>query len=100
YRCARSSASGRPQLIIARTEIARGIPEVAGSPKGHGEAGARHGASARTSLGLPADDKFHVSDEVREYFAQHRLQLEETFGRWQAIYDAWRRANPEKAAML
>ena len=32
---AKSEANGKPKLIIAKTEIGRGIPEVAGTAKGH-----------------------------------------------------------------
>ena len=34
---AKRATSGKPQLIIARTIIAKGIPEVQGTAKGHGE---------------------------------------------------------------
>ncbi len=36
---ARGAGSGKPQLIIARTLIGKGIPEVAGTQKAHGEGG-------------------------------------------------------------
>jgi transketolase len=38
---AKKTKSGRPQLIIAKTVIGKGIPEVAGTAKGHGEGGAK-----------------------------------------------------------
>src|SRR5690606_10592581 len=38
---AKRATSGRPQLILAQTTIAKGIPEVAGTSKGHGEGGAK-----------------------------------------------------------
>ncbi len=64
---AKASDNGKPKLIIAKTEIGRGIPEVAGTAKAHGEGGAKFAASARQGLGLP-DETFYVSDEVRSYF--------------------------------
>ncbi len=66
---AKKAKSGKPQLIIAHTIIAKGIPEVQGTQKGHGEGGAKFADSARAGLGLPADKHFYVSDEVKAYFA-------------------------------
>ena len=50
---AKTNDNGKPKVIIAKTEIGRGIPEVAGTAKGHGEGGANFAESARRGLGLP-----------------------------------------------
>ena len=50
---AKADDNGRPKLLIARTQIGRGIPEVAGTAKAHGEGGAKYAAAARERLGLP-----------------------------------------------
>ncbi|QYM80166.1 transketolase [Horticoccus luteus] len=97
---AKKSKSGKPQLIIAKTLIARGIPEVAGTAKGHGEGGAKFADAARAGLGLPADQHFFVSDDVRAYFAGHKQRLVRACNKWSKTYRAWREANPEKAALL
>jgi transketolase len=97
---AKKTKSGRPQLIVARTQIARGIPEVAGTAKGHGEGGAKFADGARAGLGLPADQHFFVSDDVRAYFAGHKERLVRACNRWHKTYKAWREANPEKATLL
>lgn len=97
---AKKTKSGKPQLIIAKTQIARGIPEVAGTSKGHGEGGAKFADSARAGLGLPADQHFYVSDDVRAYFAEHKARLVRACNRWHKTYKAWRETNPEKAALL
>jgi transketolase len=97
---ARRAKSGKPQLIIARTEIGRGIPEVAGTAKGHGEGGAKFADAARAGLGLPADQHFFVSEDVRDYFAAHKKRLLRATNKWKRTYKAWRDANPDKAALL
>jgi transketolase len=97
---AKKAKSGKPQLIIIHTIIAKGIPEVQGTAKGHGEGGAKFADSARAGLGLPADKPFFVSDEVTEYFAEHKLRLGRAAKRWQRTHKAWAEANPEKAALL
>src|SRR5690606_12064686 len=83
----------------AKTEIARGIPQVAGTSKGHGEGGAKFADEARKGLGLP-EEKFYVSDEVRAYFAEHKKRLIEDYNSWKQVYEAWRKANPERAELL
>ena len=96
---AKKAKSGKPQLIIAHTIIARGIPEVQGTQKGHGEAGAKFADSARAGLGLPPE-RFFVSEDVRAYFAEHKRRLVRAHRRWVKTYRAWRDANPERAALL
>jgi transketolase len=97
---AKRAKSGRPQLIIAKTIIAKGIPEVQGTSKGHGEGGAKFADSARAGLGLPADQHFFVSDAVRAYFAEHKKRLVRAYKRWTKTFEAWRIANPDKAALI
>jgi transketolase len=97
---AKKAKSGRPQLIIAKTIIGKGIPEVQGTSKGHGEGGAKFADAARAGLGLPAEQHFFVSDAVSAYFAGHKQRLVRAYRRWTRTYAAWRTANPDKAALL
>ena len=53
YDRAKQAGSGKPQAIIAKTLIGKGIPEVAGTQKAHGEGGAKFVDEARKNLGLP-----------------------------------------------
>ncbi|MFM1851203.1 MAG: hypothetical protein RIS54_887 [Verrucomicrobiota bacterium] len=100
FKKARRAKSGKPQLIISKTIIGKGIPEVAGTAKGHGEGGAKFADGARAGLGLPAGEHFYVSDDVRAYFAAHKKRLVRAANKWQRTFKAWRAANPEKAAEL
>jgi len=97
---AKTQDNGRPKVIIAKTIIAKGIPEVAGTAKGHGEGGAKFAASARAGLGLPADEHFYVSAETQAFFAEKKAASRAAFEAWQKTYDAWAKANPELAAEL
>jgi transketolase len=97
---AKKAKSGKPQFIIVRTVIAKGIPEVQGTQKGHGEGGAKYADSARAGLGLPADKHFYVSDEVRAYFHEHKRRLVRAYNRWNKTYRSWREAFPDRAALL
>ncbi|MFA5058036.1 MAG: 1-deoxy-D-xylulose-5-phosphate synthase N-terminal domain-containing protein, partial [Opitutaceae bacterium] len=97
---AKKAKSGRPQLIIAKTIIGKGIPEVQGTSKAHGEGGAKFADAARAGLGLPADQHFYVSDAVRAYFAGHKQRLIRAYKKWLKTYNAWRTVNPDRAALL
>ncbi len=100
YEKAKSSTSGKPQLIEAKTLIGKGIPEVAGTAAGHGEGGAKFQDSARAGLSLPADDLFYISDDVKAYFANHKQGLIEAYNAWGETFAAWKAANPENASLL
>jgi transketolase len=96
---AKERDNGRPQFIIAHTLIGKGVPEVEGTYKAHGEAGAPYVDAARKGLGLP-DEHYFVSNETREYFAEHKKKLLADYDRWQKTYNEWRKANPDKAKQL
>jgi transketolase len=91
--------NGKPQFIIAHTLIGKGIPEVAGTFKAHGEAGAKYVDAARKALGLP-DEHYFVSQEVYDYFAEHKKKLLGDYEKWEQTYNAWRTKNPDKAKIL
>lgn len=92
-------STGQPHLIVAKTLIGKGIPEVAGTSKAHGEGGVKFADEARRNLGLP-DEKFHVSPEVREYFARHAAELAKDYDEWSRSYEAWAKANKDLADEL
>jgi transketolase len=96
---AKANSNGQPSVIIAKTEIGRGIPQVAGTQKAHGEGGAGFAAEARAGLGLP-EETFFVSDEVRAFFAAKAEESATAMAEWQTTYDAWAVANPALAEEL
>ena len=96
---AKDSDNGKPKLIIAHTLIGKGIPEVAGTSKAHGESGAKFADEARKGLGLP-EEHYFVSEDVRDYFAEHKKHLLAEYDRWEKSYQEWRKKNAEKAQMF
>ncbi|HEY5811360.1 MAG TPA: 1-deoxy-D-xylulose-5-phosphate synthase N-terminal domain-containing protein, partial [Terrimicrobiaceae bacterium] len=71
---AKAATSGKPQFIVARTLIGKGVPEISGTNKAHGEAGVKYVEASRKAMGLPAEP-FYVSPETRSYFEQHKEKL-------------------------
>jgi transketolase len=96
---AAKAGSGKPTVIIAKTEIGRGIPQVAGTASAHGEGGANFSEEARKGLGLP-EQTFFVSDETKAYFAAQTETKIDAFNEWQATYDSWAVAHPELSSEL
>jgi transketolase len=96
---AKEAGSGKPQFIIAKTLIGKGVPEVEGTQKAHGEGGAKFADEARKGLGLPAEH-YYVDPAVYEYFAEHRKTLNAAYEKWTGTFDAWKAANPELFKVL
>src|SRR6266480_1534765 len=96
---AKENNNGRPKFIISHSLIGKGIPEVAGTYKAHGEAGAKFVDAGRNGIGLP-DGHYFVSKETYAYFAEHKKKLLADFERWEKTWTAWRKANPDKARIL
>ncbi len=96
---AKENNNGKPKLIIAHTLIGKGIPEVEGTYKAHGEAGAKYVDADRKALGLP-DEHYYVSKETYDYFAAHKKDLLAEYDRWEKTYTDWQKKNPDKAKVL
>src|SRR5213592_4614661 len=96
---AKENDNGKPKFIVAHTLIGKGIPEVEGTFKAHGEAGAKFVDAARKGLGLP-DEHYFVSKETYDYFAGHKEKLLADYERWEKTYNDWRKKNGEQATVL
>ncbi len=92
-------ATGQAHLIIIKTIIGRSVPEVEGTQKAHGEAGAKFAAAARKGLGLP-DAPYYVAPEVSAFFAERSKSLSAAYSEWMKMFEAWRAANPALAKEL
>jgi len=96
---AKENDNGKPKFIVAHTLIGKGIPEVEGTFKAHGEAGAKFVDAARKGLGLP-NEHYFVSKETYAYFAEHKKKLLADYERWEKTYNDWRKKNGEQATLL
>jgi transketolase len=96
---AKQRDNGRPQFISAHTLIGKGVPEVQGTNKAHGEAGAKYVDASRKGLGLP-EEHYFVSKETYNYFAEHKKKLLADYESWKKTFGEWRKKNAELAKML
>ncbi|WP_027340348.1 transketolase [Halonatronum saccharophilum] len=88
--------SDKPTLIVAETKIGFGSPNMEGSAKAHGAPlGEEELKKMKENIGLPAEERFYVSDEVKEFFAQKQKDLQEKRKAWEDKFNQWAKANPE-----
>lgn len=99
FETAKATRNGHPKFILCRTLVGKGIPEVEGTAKAHGESGAAYAESSRKTLGLPGEP-YYVSDEVREFFAGKAKEKAARHAEWRKLYADWKAANPGLASEL
>lgn len=90
--------TGKPSIIACKTVIGFGSPSKAGSHDAHGAPlGSTDLAGAKAYYGLPTDEMFYVSPEVQAVFTEASAKGETTLEEWQAMFDRYQAALPEKA---
>lgn len=97
---AEAIAASRPTLIIGRTTIGYGAPNLAGSPKTHGAPlGSEEMAALRKNLGFP-EGPFYVPPEVRTLCHDRVEELRQAAKAWNASLAEFRQTHPEQAGLL
>lgn len=90
-----------PTLILAKTHIAFGSPNLQDSEKSHGSPlGEEEVKAAKRNLGFPENEKFYIPREVRDLFRQRVDELAESYRLWFEKYNQWRSTYPDKADLL
>lgn len=91
--------TAKPSLIIAVTHIAYGAPGKQDSSGAHGSPlGKDEIEATRVNLGWN-EPPFSVPPDVAELCAKRVAVLKAEYDAWQQGFLAWRRANPDKAAL-
>ena len=91
----------RPSLIRVKTVIGYGAPKKAGSSGVHGAAlGEEELAATKQNLGWPESPRFLVPDDVRAFWREVQAEKRAVRADKDEQAKGWRRANPEKAALL
>ncbi|GAB3417764.1 transketolase family protein [Flindersiella endophytica] len=100
YRAAQA-VTDQPSLIVLKTIIAWPAPNAQNTGKSHGSAlGEEEVAATKQVLGLDPGKHFDVDPEVLEHVRQARERGAAAHKSWDEGYQAWRAANPERAALL
>ena len=79
----KGNPTGKPQLIIGKTTIAKGTATMEGSHKTHGEPlKADEIAASKTKLGLNPEQFFHVNEETKADFVEFLQQYNDEAEKW------------------
>lgn len=88
----------RPSIICCRTTIGFGSPHKANDPEVHGAPlGEEELKATRQKLNRP-ETKFFVPEQTAAFCKEALAQKKAEYTKWQAKFDEWAKANPEKAA--
>ncbi len=91
----------RPTLVVLRTVIAWPAPSARGTGKSHGSAlGEDEVAATKELLGFDPARTFQVERAVLTHARQVKKRGRALHREWDKGYRAWRKANPERAALL
>ena len=91
--------SDRPSLIVCRTIIGWGAPNLHGTAEAHGAPlGKEEVKLTKEALDWPTEPTFHVPDAVAKEFKARTKKLSRSHAAWKKKFNAWRGANPELAA--
>ncbi|MFE8005418.1 transketolase [Streptomyces sp. NPDC057418] len=91
----------RPSLIMLRTIIGWPAPTKRNTGKAHGAAlGDDEVAGTKRLLGFDPESFFPIEDEVLAHTRAVGERGRAARERWQQTYEAWRTANPGRAALL
>lgn len=93
--------TGKPTLIVLRTVIGWPAPNKAGSESVHGAAlGAEEVAATKEVLGFDPAESFVVEDAVISHTRKLIERSAQARAAWQASFDSWASANPDRKALL
>jgi transketolase len=91
----------RPSLIVCHAHIAYGSPNKQDSADAHGAPlGEEEVRLTKEALGWPADAQFVVPGEALAVFRQATKQGQQTEAEWRELFERYKEAYPEEAALL
>jgi transketolase len=98
---AAKAETNRPSFIQLRTIIAWPAPNKQNTGAAHGSAlGADEVAATKKILGFDPEKTFDVDPEVLEHARQVVTRGQKAHAAWQERFDAWKKDNAERAALL
>ncbi|HVR43022.1 MAG TPA: transketolase [Thermoanaerobaculia bacterium] len=90
----------RPSLIMARTIIGYGSPNLHGTAEAHGAPlGPKEALATKRALGWPTEPTFFVPEPVREEFRKRTAKLARARKSWERRMKEWRGAHPQLAEL-
>ncbi len=86
----------KPAIILLKTKIAKGSPNMEGSHKAHGAPlGDDEVKATKKNLGIPEGSMFYVAPEAVNYLKEKRTDLVNNYNSWKEKFEDWKNENPE-----
>ncbi len=86
--------TARPSLILCRTVIGRGAPNLQGTADSHGAPlGKAEVAATKVAMGFDPEKSFVVPESVYELFRHRGEELAEERASWQVRFEGWQKSN-------
>ncbi len=86
----------KPAIILAKTHIAHGAPNKQDSAAAHGAPlGEEEVRGLKQKIGLPPEEKFYISAEVRDFWQDKMTEKEQQYEEWQEKFRNWQQEYPE-----
>ena len=91
----------KPSLIIVRSHIGYGAPNMQDTPEAHGSPlGEEEIRLAKQHYGWPGDEKFLVPDRVYQHMKEISRRTSQHEQEWNRLYDGYRKSFPALAEEL
>jgi transketolase len=88
----------RPTLIVAKTHIGYGSPNLQDKEAVHGSPlGAEEVKNTKKALGWPLEPDFLIPDDVRSFVHERVVTLKEEYASWNKKFSDWENAHPDLA---
>ena len=98
---AAKAETGRPSIIVLKTIIGWPAPNKQNTGAAHGSAlGEDEVKATKQILGFDPEKTFDVATEVIEHARQIVARGQKAHAAWQERFDAWKKSNPDAAALL
>jgi len=90
--------SDKPTLVILKSIIGKGSPNMAGTHKVHGAPlGDEEIKATKKAFGIPEDAMFYVDPDALAYYNGKKDSWKKTNADWDTRFAAWKKANPALA---
>ncbi len=90
--------SGKPVIIICKTNIGKGSPNKQDTHQAHGAPlGEDEVRLTKRALGMPEDQFFYVPEEVYETFRASTRKGKRAHNKWRRLFKEWAQGNPTPA---
>ena len=89
-----------PTLILARTHIAFGSPNMQDKASAHGAPlGEEEVENTKKNLDWPLEPSFFIPEEVRELFRRRVEELQKDYYKWRKRFTIWGKNHPDLASL-